>query len=107
MALRGYEQKDLKKALGELGNAFGVNPFAGEYAGKVIERAQFEVVQAVNKHVLICQREEQERNQSQEQEYRPPQQSENSQIQGQERERPQIQERQQPQKQIRPQNRGR
>ena len=56
MALRGYEQKDLNKALGELGKAFGVNPVAGEYAGKVIERAKFEVGQAVNKHVLICQR---------------------------------------------------
>ena len=52
MALRGY----VNKALGELGKAFGVNPVAGEYAGKVIERAKFEVGQAVNKHVLICQR---------------------------------------------------
>ena len=107
MVLRGYEQKDLNKALGELGNAFGVNPVAGEYAGKFIERAQFEVGQAVNKHVLICQREERECNQPQEQEYRQPQQPENSQLQEQERGRPQSQERQQPQKQIRPQNRGR
>lgn len=49
MALQGYEQRELHQALGELGKTFGAEVVAGEYAGKTIERAQFEVEHAMGK----------------------------------------------------------
>ncbi len=51
MALRGYEQKEMRNALGELGKAFGMEAVAGEYAGKALEQAQFEVKYAMEKFI--------------------------------------------------------
>ena len=51
MALRDHEQRDLAKALGELGKAFGVGAVAGEYAGKAFERTRFDVENAVKRFV--------------------------------------------------------
>lgn len=51
MALRGYGQHEMRKALGELAHAFGNERAVGEVAGKVLDEAAFTVKRAVREFV--------------------------------------------------------
>ncbi|CAK7033974.1 MAG: hypothetical protein DELT_00480 [Desulfovibrio sp.] len=56
MALRGYPQDSLHKAVGELAGHFGEEKITGEYAAAMLQKASFEVAVAAKKYIRAKER---------------------------------------------------